>query len=121
MPTPKTQANRPPTAPKGSRTPGSGRPKGQPNKVTTEFRETVQRLLDDNRDNVRKWVEQIAEGAPAVYDKAGKLVFPARPPDPVGAARALGHFAEFAAPKLTRSEVTGAAGGALTVVVHKVA
>jgi hypothetical protein len=99
----------------------AGRAKGTPNKVTTEFRETVQRLLDDNRDNVRKWVEQIAEGAPATYDAHGKLMYPARPPDPVGAARALGHFAEFAAPKLTRSEVTGAAGGALTVVVHKVA
>ena len=121
MATTKSVANKPPAPAKGTRHPGSGRPKGSPNKVTTEFRETVQRLLDENRDNVRKWVEQIAEGAPAVYDKQGKLVHAARAPDPAGAARALGHFAEFAAPKLTRTEVTGEAGGALQVIIHKVA
>jgi hypothetical protein len=100
---------------------GKGRPRGSANKVTREFRETVQRLLEDNADNVALWLAQIAEGSPATYDKAGKLVFPARPPDPSAAAQRLAALAEFAAPKLTRAEVTGAAGGALTVVVHKVA
>jgi hypothetical protein len=100
---------------------GKGRPKGAANKVTREFRETVQRLLEDNADNVALWLAQIAQGSPAVLDKHGKVVFPARPPDPSAAAQRLAALAEFAAPKLTRAEVTGAAGGALTVVVHKVA
>ena len=39
---------------------GPGRPKGIPNKVTTEFRETVRKLLDDNADNVGRWLQQVA-------------------------------------------------------------
>jgi hypothetical protein len=101
--------------------PLAGRQKGTPNKVTGEFRDTVRALLEDNRHNVALWIQQIAEGAPAVYDANGKLVFPARPPDPVAAASRLAALAEFAAPKLTRTEVTGEAGGALNVIIHKVA
>jgi hypothetical protein len=42
--------------------PGPGRPKGVPNKVTVEFRETVRQLLDDNRENVGRWLTLVAEG-----------------------------------------------------------
>jgi hypothetical protein len=75
-----------------------GRQKGTPNKVTTEFRDTVQKLLDDNRKNVAKWLAQVAEGHGDTK------------PDPARALDLMGKLAEFAAPKLSRTEVTGAGG-----------
>jgi len=95
-----------------------GRPKGASNKVTREFRETVQRLLDDNRQNVALWLRQVAEGRPAVV-RDGVVVHPATPPDPEAALLRLAQLAEFAAPKLSRSEVSGEGGGPLTVVIQR--
>jgi hypothetical protein len=89
------------------------------NKVTQEFRETVQQLLDANQENIALWLRQIAEGVPAVLRPDGSVLHPARPPNPESAMMRLVHFAEFAAPKLSRSEVTGAGGGPLTVVINK--
>lgn len=79
----------------GDGTPGPGRKKGVPNKVTQEFRETIQKLLDDNRENVALWLAQVATD------------------DPGKALDLVAKLAEFAAPKLSRSEVTGAGGSAL--------
>jgi hypothetical protein len=107
--TPAQIANRPPRSP--------GRPKGVPNKATQAFRETVQALLDDNRENVALWLKQTAEGSR--NRKVGGKTIPGRPPDPAGAARLLAQLAEFAAPKLNRSEVVGEGGGPLTVVIRK--
>jgi hypothetical protein len=73
-----------------------GRPKGVPNKATTAFRETVQALLDDNRENVAKWLQMVAEG------DGDNLK-----PDPGKALALLKDLAEFAAPKLSRQEVVG--------------
>jgi len=98
-----------------------GRQKGSKNKVTVEFRETVQRLLDDNRENVAKWLAIVAQGSPARYDKAGNIVRQERPGDPSTALLRLSYLAEFAAPKLNRTEVTGDGGGPLTVVVNTLA
>jgi hypothetical protein len=96
---------------------GQGRKPGVPNKVTTEFRDTIRRLLEDNADNIAKWVAQVANGTPAVRDRDGNVIHPARPGDPGLALGKLAHLAEFAAPKLTRAEVTGPGGGDLTVVI----
>jgi hypothetical protein len=74
-----------------------GRQKGTPNKVTQEFRETVKQLLDENRDNVAAWLAKVADE------------------DPGKALDLLAKLAEFAAPKLARTEVTGEGGGALNV------
>ncbi len=76
---------------------GPGRPKGVPNKITQEFRQTVQELLDDNRDNVAKWLKLVAEG-----DPEQKL-----DPDPGKALDLMAKLAEFAAPKLARTEISG--------------
>jgi hypothetical protein len=96
-----------------------GRQPGTPNKVTTAFRETVQKLLDKNEHNVAKWIAQVAEGVPAEYDDKGNMVRPGRPADPGAAARLLTQFAEYAAPKLNRSEIAGDGGGPLTVIIRE--
>jgi len=80
---------------KGGYREGSGRPKGVPNKATKQFRETIQQLLDNNSENVEKWLTQVAIG-----DDDNK-------PDPKGALDMLAKLAEFAAPKLARTEVVG--------------
>jgi hypothetical protein len=70
----------------------SGNPKGKPkgpNKATVEFRQTVQALLDRNSENVAKWLERVAA------DDAYK------------ALSIIAQLAEFAAPKLARTEVAG--------------
>lgn len=78
---------------------GKGRPKGAPNKVTQEFRETVRALLDENRENVSIWLSQVATGTGDVKADPGK------------ALDLLAKLAEFAAPKLNRTEHVGENGG----------
>lgn len=78
-----------------------GRQPGTPNKATQEFRATVQALLDENRENVSRWLSLVAEGDGT--DKGA--------PDPAKALDLLAKLAEYAAPKLNRTEVTGANGG----------
>jgi hypothetical protein len=74
-----------------------GRRPGTPNKATREFRDTVRKLLEDNAENVAQWLAQVAETDP---DKAlDKLI----------------RLAEYAAPKLSRQEVTGDGGGPVQV------
>ena len=72
-----------------------GRLVGVPNKVTQEFRETVRQLLEDNKDNVSVWLTQVASGT-----EDSK-------PDPKGALDMITKLAEFAAPKLARTEIAG--------------
>lgn len=80
-----------------------GRTKGTPNKVSQEFRDTVKRVLEANSENVGRWLTMVAEG-----DGDSK-------PDPGKALDLLAKLAEFAAPKLARTEVTGAGGGPVVV------
>lgn len=73
-----------------------GRPLGTPNKATTEFKDTVSALLRENSDNVAIWLNTVAYGD-------GDQV----KPDPKGALDLLSKLAEYAAPKLARTEVVG--------------
>jgi hypothetical protein len=93
---------------KGAKT--GGRQPGSLNKVTIEFRQTVQKVLEENASNVGKWLTMVAEGVPADGPN-GKAV----EPDPGKALDLMAKLAEFAAPKLARTEVTGKDGGPVVV------
>lgn len=82
---------------KGRKT--GGRVKGVPNKATVTFKETVTALLQENSENIAVWLKQVA------VDKD----------DPGRALDLLAKLAEYAYPKLARTEVTGANGGPVQV------
>lgn len=84
---------------KGEKRPNQG--KRGPNKATVEFRETVRKLLEDNSENVGRWLTLVAEGDGTEHGK----------PDPAKALDLLSKLAEFAAPKLNRTEHVGEGGG----------
>jgi hypothetical protein len=86
---------------------GKGRPKGVPNRATKAFRDTVQRLLEDNSENVSKWLQTVAEGDPENEIK----------PDPGKALGLLKDLAEYATPKLARQENVGDGGGPMVVEI----
>ena len=84
---------------------GRGRPPGSVNKATKTFRETVSRLLEDNAENVSKWLIEVAEGSVEKELRA----------DPKGALTLLAQMAEYATPKLNRTEMTGDGGGPVEI------
>jgi len=88
---------------------GPGRPPGTPNKATAEFRETVRRLLEENSENVGRWLTLVAEGDGT--DKGA--------PDPARALDLISRLAEFAAPKLARTEVAHEGDVGLTIEIVK--
>ena len=93
-------------APKGHPKYGGGRAKGTRNRVSQEFRETVAQLLDDNRENIGKWLAQVADGTIQILE-SGQVV--GDPPNPGKALDLIAKLAEYAAPKLTRAEITSPA------------
>lgn len=95
---------------------GPGRPKGVPNRATTEFRDTVRALLEDNSANVGKWLAEVAQGKPAQLDEHGQILRKEVPAAPEKALDLLAKLAEYAAPKLNRTEHVGADGGAIQTV-----
>ena len=88
---------------------GMGRPKGAINKVTKEFRETVRQLLENNSENVGRWLLLVADGDGTDHGK----------PDPGKALDLLAKLAEFAAPKLGRVEHVGDGGGPVRFVASE--
>ena len=75
-----------------------GRAAGTPNKATTEFRQTITELLAKNAAKVDLWLQQVADGH-------GESK-----PDPAKALDLMAKLAEYGAPKLNRTEVTGKDG-----------
>jgi len=93
-------------APKG-RVKAGGRKKGTPNKSTVEFREAVTNLLQVNTDNYCRWLTLVAEGD-------GETI----KPDPAKALDLVAKLAEYAAPKLNRTEHVGDGGGPVETVTR---
>jgi len=83
-----------------------GRARGTPNKITKDFRDTVTKVLESNADNVGKWLKAVAEGDPVAETK----------PDPGKALDLLAKLAEYAAPKLARTEHVGDGGGPVRII-----
>lgn len=81
--------------------PGSGKKKGQPNKSTRDVREAIARFAQSTVEDFARWVSEIDDPAKRcdIYLKA----------------------LEYHVPKLSRAEVTGEDGGALTVQVVRFA
>lgn len=86
---------------KGGARPGAGRPKGSLNKVTTDVRAVFAQIMERNASKCEEWIERVAAK------------------DPYKATDLLLRLAEFHVPKLARSEVTGAGGGAVIIEVTK--
>ena len=63
------------------------------------------RLLEDNAENVSKWLTEVAEGCEEKELKA----------DPKAALTLLSQMAAYATPKLNRTEVTGQDGGPVDI------
>lgn len=87
---------------------GGGSRKGIPNKATVEFRETVRKLLEDNSENIGRWLTLVAEGDGTENCK----------PDPAKALDLVAKLAEFAAPKLARTEHVGGDGGPVRTAIE---
>lgn len=83
---------------KGTTNNPNGRPKGIPNRTTTDFKQAVNKLIEYATPNMVAWLETVAHDDPA---KALDLVH---------------RLAEFAHPKLARTELTGKDGGVLETV-----
>ena len=66
---------------------GKGRKKGTPNKATAAFRETVTKILEDNSENIQRWLAEVAAE------------------DPKAAIDLITKLAEYSTPKLARTEM----------------
>lgn len=96
---------------KGRKT--GGRPPGGQNKATQEFKATITDLLAQNTDNVSRWLRIVAEGNGseiAIAMREGMPVPKALDPDPGKALDLVSRLAEYAYPKLARTELTGKDG-----------
>jgi hypothetical protein len=103
------------TKTKGGVRENSGRPKGVPNKVTTEARELVKNILDANLPNIQSWLEATANGIRDENDKY--LVMP----NPAKACDIVQNLIEYSVPKLSRAEVVGENGGPMVIQIVRYA
>lgn len=86
--------------------PGSGRPKGAPNKATAEARAAIAAFVDGNAHRLTEWLDQVAQGV-KVYDPETESDKYIVPPNPAKAFDMFQSVVEYHVPKLARMEVAG--------------
>jgi len=96
---------------KGGIRENSGRPKGVPNKVTTEARELVKNILDANLPKIQSWLESTANGIKDDNDKY--IVYP----NPAKACDIVQNLIEYTVPKLARTEMVGDAKQPMQIAI----
>jgi hypothetical protein len=96
-----------PGPPKGTTNNPHGRPAGTPNKATNEARQAIASFVDGNAHRLTEWLDQVAVGIPEQDIK----------PNPAKAFELFQSVVEYHIPKLARTELTGADGGALVVEI----
>ena len=99
------------TKTKGGIRENSGRPKGVPNKVTTEARELVKNILDANLPKIQEWLESTANGIRDENDKY--IVYP----NPAKACDIVQNLIEYTVPKLARTEMVGDAKQPMAIAI----
>lgn len=77
----------------------AGRPKGIPNKATSNAREAIKSFVDGNVDRLNGWLDLIAFK------------------DPKAAFECFMSVVEYNIPKLARSEITGENGGPIEIAL----
>jgi hypothetical protein len=107
--------------PRGSK-PGErrgGRKKGTPNKVTAVQRAAIQAFLDRNWENADEMLEDVWHGIEIEKQMPdGTTVVGRLNADPKGALDIMAKFAEFAIPKLGRTEIAGDAKAPLVFKIE---
>jgi hypothetical protein len=88
---------------------GKGRPKGAPNKATTDVRKAIALFAEDNAESFAEWIKTVAYGD-------GDQV----KPDPGKAADLYLKAIEYHIPKLGRVEHTGKNGGPVVIAASPV-
>jgi len=89
--------------------PGSGRPKGSPNKATQEARQAIAMFVDGNAHRLTEWLDAVAAGNPEHDIK----------PNPAKAFELYQSVVEYHVPKLGRMEVAGDPDAPLQVEENK--
>jgi len=89
--------------------PGSGRPKGAPNKATAEARAAIAAFVDGNAHRLTAWLDAVAAGNPEHDIK----------PNPAKAFELYQSVVEYHVPKLGRMEVAGDPDAPLQVEENK--
>lgn len=93
----------------GGRRDGAGRPRGSPNKATSEARQAIALFVDQNAHRLAEWLDRVADGDPEHDQK----------PNPAKAFELFQSVIEYHVPKLARNEHTGADSGPLQVVIQR--
>jgi hypothetical protein len=79
-----------------------GRSKGTPNKTTGELRESINFVLNSNKDKMNEWITRVAKNSP---DKALDLMI---------------KLAEFTLPKLNRTTLSGDEDNPLNITTKEI-
>ena len=91
---------------------GPGRPKGLPNKATSDARQAIAAFVEGNAHRLTHWLDDVANGVLEPGDNPGKYVVP---PNPSRAFEMFQSVVEYHIPKLARTEHVGDADNPIRV------